>query len=128
MSKNILECHSKGDKRFSALFAEITIQNKKITIEQFYQNAKRLFDGSIAGKGKDFNYLYVFDKVIPKEYCSQFFLLLWVQYFLENDDLYQYACTFDDGDSSYCIVDDLNVNLNLNLNLDISIAKFALKL
>ena len=96
MASNILQCHSKGDKRFSAFYAKIKIQGKMITIEEFYQNAKRLYDGSIAGKGKPFDYLYIFDKVIPKEYCSQFFLLLWIQYFIENKNLYEYACTFDD--------------------------------
>lgn len=92
----ILECHSKGDKRFSALYAQITIEGKKVTIENFYQNAKKLEDGTIAGKGKDFHHLEIFGKIIPKHYCSQFYDMLWIQYFMENPSLYDYAKTFDD--------------------------------
>ena len=59
----VLECHSKGDKRFSALYAQVTIEGKKVTIEKFYQNAKKLKDGTIASKGKDFHHLEIFDKL-----------------------------------------------------------------
>ena len=34
--KQILQCHSRGDKRFSALYAEVTIKgNEEINFEQF---------------------------------------------------------------------------------------------
>ena len=92
----VLQCHSKGDKRFSALFAEVTIGGKKITIEEFYQKAKRLKDGSLPKKGQAFHHLEIFGKIIPKEYCSEFYDMIWVQYFMENKDLYEYAKTFDD--------------------------------
>lgn len=94
--KQILQCHSRGDKRFSALYAEVTIKGKKTTIEKFYQEAKRDKNGELPGKGKPFYYLDIFGKILPNKYASQFYLLLWVQYFLENKDLYDYACTFDD--------------------------------
>lgn len=92
----ILECHSKGDKRFSALYAKITVKKDLISIEKFYQSSKRNVDGTIVEKGKNFDYLEIFGVKIPKLYTSQFYDLLWVQYFMENKDLYEYACSFDD--------------------------------
>ena len=93
---NVLECHSKGDKRFSAFYAKVTIHNKLVSIENFYQEAKRLPDGTIAGKGNPFHHLVVFDKIIPAYYVHQFYDMLWVQYFMENPSLLEYAKTFDD--------------------------------
>lgn len=31
-----LECSSRGDKRFSAFYAVVAINNKRLSIEQFY--------------------------------------------------------------------------------------------
>lgn len=95
---DILQCHSKGDKRFSAFYAQIKVEGKNISIENFYQNCKKSFDGHIVKKGEIPDYIEIFSKKIPKYYLSQLYDLMWYQYFLENPTLYEYAKTFDD----YC--------------------------
>lgn len=78
----ILECSSRGDKRFSAFYARIRRRNNK-SIEELYQGFK-LFPGMIQGlgmkeaKGK---------LPINIEACRNFYSLLWLEYFEENPDL-----------------------------------------
>lgn len=43
----VLECSTRGDKRFSAFCAYITTNGKTDSIEHFYQNSKRTADGSV---------------------------------------------------------------------------------
>lgn len=72
----ILECSSKGDKRFSAFYARIPWRGNR-TIEELYQGYK-LFDGYVSGlsikeaKGK---------KPINIEACRKFYSQLWNEYF-----------------------------------------------
>lgn len=93
---NILQCHSKGDKRFSALYAKVTIDKVTDTIENFYQNSKRTIDGKKCEKGEKVAYMEFRGVKLPSYFLSDFYDLLWMQYFIENKDLYNYACTFDD--------------------------------
>jgi hypothetical protein len=78
----ILECSSKGDKRFSAFFARIRFRQNK-SIEELYQ-ARKLFEGNVSGlsiqeaKGK---------KPINIEDCRRFYSMLWDDYFNENPQL-----------------------------------------
>jgi hypothetical protein len=78
----ILECSSKGDRRFSAFFARIRFRNNK-SIEELYQ-ARKLFEGNVQGlsvqdaKGK---------LPINIEDCRSFYSQLWNEYFDENPDL-----------------------------------------
>lgn len=92
----ILQCHSKGDKRFSAIYAKVTIDKKTDTIENFYQNAKRDINGLKVSKGEKVSYMEFRGVKLPSYFLSDFYDLLWIQYFIENKDLYAYACTFDD--------------------------------
>ena len=77
----MLECSSKGDKRFSALYARIRWRNNK-TIEELYQ-AYKMFEGYVGGlsfkeaKGK---------KPINIEACRAFYSQLWNEYFDENPE------------------------------------------
>ena len=80
-----LECSSKGDKRFSALYARIRFRNNR-TIEDLYQ-ARKIFhtpEGMVTGlsareaKGK---------KASNIEDVRQFYSQLWDEYFYENLDL-----------------------------------------
>lgn len=93
---SVLECHSKGDKRFSAFYAKIKVKGKLVSIENFYQNSKKAYDGHKVQKGEMPDYIEIFSKKIPKEYLGMFYDLMWYQYFLENPNLYEYAKTFDD--------------------------------
>lgn len=77
----ILECSSKGDKRFSALFARIKARGDK-TIEDIYQNSKVFEDGS-TGKGRSAKG----KRPVNIEECRTLYSTLWDEYFLENPSL-----------------------------------------
>lgn len=78
----ILECSSKGDKRFSAFYACIKRRNNQ-SIETLYQGFK-LFPGMIQGlsikeaKGK---------QPINIAACREFYSILWDEFFKENPSL-----------------------------------------
>ena len=78
----VLECSSRGDKRFSAFYARIRRRNNQ-SIEELYQGYK-LFPGMVQGlstkeaKGK---------YPINMEACREFYSLLWDEYFRENPEL-----------------------------------------
>jgi len=74
-----LECSSKGDKRFSAFYAQVNGQS----IEKQYQAAKRFADGSAGlswqmAKGK---------KCANQGEVTQIYESLWRQYIKENPEL-----------------------------------------
>ncbi len=83
----ILECSSKGDRRFSALYARIRFRGNR-TIEELYQARKLiLIDGQyISGlsvkeaKGKS---------CVNIEDARLFYRQLWAEYFHENPELYE---------------------------------------
>ncbi len=94
----ILECSSRGDRRFSALFAMVKIKGKEQSIEEWYQNAKRTSDGKKAGKGKPFDYIvdpFTGDK-LPAKDAVDLYRGLWITYFTKNPDLVEYAKGFDE--------------------------------
>ena len=94
---NVLECSSKGDKRFSAFFAWIKLYGKSANIETHYQNCKRFNNGSIINaKGKQPDYLIIDDKKLDKKYLTPFYKLLWVKYLDVHPELVEYASKFDD--------------------------------
>ena len=92
----VLQCHSRGDQRFSALYAKVTIDKVTDTIENFYQKSKRDINGRPLSKGKKVAYMEFRGVKLPAYFLSSFYDLLWLQYFYENKDLYDYARTFDD--------------------------------
>lgn len=74
-----LECSSKGDKRFSAFYAQVDGQS----IEEQYQAAKRFDDGSTGlswrqAKGR---------KAVNQEEVSELYERLWRQYITEHPEL-----------------------------------------
>ena len=97
-SPKVLECSSRGDRRFSALYATVTIKDKEQSIEQWYQNAKRTADGKRAGKGKSFDHIidpFTGDK-LPAKDASDLYRGLWITYLSKNPDLVEYASQFDE--------------------------------
>lgn len=86
-SNRILYCDSKGDKRFSALYAEVTINGVKDTIENFYQNSKRDEAGNIPGKGKKVAYMVFNGKRLPASKLTDYYKWLWDVYFKQHPDL-----------------------------------------
>ena len=78
----MLECSSKGDKRFSAFYARIRSLGNK-SIEELYQGAKVFADSTTGlspreAKGK---------KAINMEYCAKLYDKLWERYLDENPEL-----------------------------------------
>jgi len=89
----ILRCDSKGDKRFSALFARVGPQS----IEDWYQGAKRNGNGYKYKKPKgERAVFFLLDATYVPAITIQFdyYLMLWHAYFKKHKDLLEYAATF----------------------------------
>nr|WP_244980349.1 DUF4326 domain-containing protein [Bacillus wiedmannii] len=97
---NILECSTKGDKRFSAFYAKVTVFGKEDSIENHYQLCKRI--GEITPKtwkdvkGKNPTHIEINNIRMDTKYLSQWYKLLWLTYFTFNPSLVAYASKFDD--------------------------------
>lgn len=99
----VLECSSRGDRRFCALFAKVSIKGTEKSIEEWYQGAKRTADGKRAGKGKPFDHIidpFTGDKFPAKE-AAWFYRGLWITYFKAHPDLVEYASQFDKFTNSF---------------------------
>jgi hypothetical protein len=92
-----LECSSKGDKRFSAFYACVSIKGVEKSIENWYQLAKRDAYGNVPGKGKKVAYMInpFNGNKLPANCLSDFYKCLWIRYFTANPDLLEYAKGFD---------------------------------
>lgn len=92
----ILECSSKGDKRFSAFYAYISLYGINDSIEHHYQNCKRFNNQPIKIKGAKPDYIEINNINYDIKYLTPFYKLLWVKYLDEHKDLVEYAKKFDD--------------------------------
>lgn len=98
--KKILECSSRGDKRFSAFYAKINLFSKYDSIENHYQMSKRI--NSYVPKtwrdikGKKFTHFNINGVDYDLKYGIAFYELMWVKYLDENIGLVNYAKQFDD--------------------------------
>ena len=95
----VLECSSKGDKRFSAFYAKVSINNKLTSIENHYQLSKR-FDNYVPktwrdSKGKKPTHFVVGKNKYEMKYFSMWYKALWLKYLDKNPDLVEYAMEFD---------------------------------
>lgn len=100
----VLECSSRGDKRFSSLYAMVSINGKEKSIEEWWQDAKRVEGGKRAGKGKSFDYIidpFTGSKLDAKN-AGDLYRGLWVTYLSKNPDLVKYAEQFDEFTNFYC--------------------------
>ncbi len=98
LETRVLECSSRGDRRFSALFAMVTIKGRERSIEEFYQDAKRTADGKKAGKGKPFDHIicpFTGDK-LPAAEATNLYEGLWVTYLTKHPELVEFANGFDE--------------------------------
>jgi hypothetical protein len=96
----ILECSSKGDKRYSAFYAMVKVFGNIDSIENHYQLCKR-FNNIIPqtwrnAKGKQPTHIHINGKDYDIKYLSMFYKLLWVKYLDQNPELVEYAEQFDD--------------------------------
>lgn len=93
----ILECSTKGDKRFSAFYAYVSVFGINDSIEHHYQNSKRFYDKSIIkAKGLRPDYIEINGIIYDTKYLTAWYKLLWVKYLDKHPELVQYANTFDD--------------------------------
>lgn len=96
----VLECSSKGDKRFSALYAKVSLFGKLASIEEHYQNSKRIYGLDITDikdiKGKQPDYIVIKGLEYDKEHLTAFYKLLWIKYFDKNPELIEHACRFNE--------------------------------
>lgn len=90
-----LECSSKGDKRFSAFYAKVTVNGKLNSIENHYQNCKLTNDLVSCMKGQKVDLIYINGKKLNPKFLTPFYKLLWVKYLDQNPDLVAYAKQFD---------------------------------
>ena len=101
----ILECSSKGDSRFSAFGAYITLFGVYGNIETHYQTAKIFEDGAQFNTWKEAKQhqkeghypvaVRINGLDYPATLLSQFYTLLWLRYFRNKPDLIEYAKQFD---------------------------------
>lgn len=111
---NVLECSSRGDKRFSPLYAKITINGQEKSIEEWYQNSKRTQDGKKAGKGRPFAYIvdpFTGSKLKKKD-ANALYRGLWITYLSKNPELVKYAEQFDEFTNFYYSSDKLENSHN----------------
>lgn len=123
---NVLECSTKGDKRFSAFGAYVEVFGKRDSIENHYQTCKRFGkNGDIVpkswreAKGKQPTAIEINGYRYPVEDLSAFYKLLWVKYLDQHPALVQYAKQFDDfhdifkGHSTNCQADVIRTYIKL---------------
>ena len=93
-----LECSSKGDKRFSAFYAKVSVFGKVDSIENHYQNCKRkVINGCVykCKKGERVDFMVLANKKLDVKYLTPYYKLLWCKYLDENPDLVKYAEGFN---------------------------------
>ena len=75
----------------------VKLANSKMSLEEWYQNAKRTADGKKAGKGKQFDHIicpFTGDKLSADE-AGNLYKGLWITYLTNHPDLIEYAKNFD---------------------------------
>lgn len=99
--KNILECSSAGDKRFSAYYAKVNIFGFNSSIENHYQNCKIFYDYEANPKGKYPDFIKINGVDLSPEYLTSYYKLLWCIYLDKNPKLVEYAKQFDDYNDKF---------------------------
>lgn len=82
-----LECSSRGDRRFSALYAEVSFCKNWDTIENHYQNCKRDRYGNKAGKGRKVEYVLLKNKKFSPACLTDLYYALWFVYLSNHKEL-----------------------------------------
>ena len=95
-----LECSSRGDKRYSAFYAQVQVFGKMDSIENHYQLSKRFGDAPAPRswrecKGRKPTHIEINGSLYPLELLSQWYKLLWCKYLDKNPELVAHAKQFD---------------------------------
>ena len=98
---NILECSTKGDIRYSAFNAHVTMFGINNTIEKHYQLCKRFGSDTPPDdwrfcKGKTPTHIVINNMKLDVRFLTQWYKLLWLTYLDNMPDLVEYAKKFDD--------------------------------
>jgi len=103
---SILECSSAGDKRFSALFAKVTLFGEEQTIEEWYQYSKRFgikdvknyHWKQIKGMSKwlKISHIRINGYKYDAKYLHTWYKTLWLIYLNKNPELVEYLKQFDE--------------------------------
>jgi len=96
MNKKVLECSSRGDKRFSALYAKVLAFGINDTIEKHYQRSKRNAARGFVGKGQPVDHMELGNHRYPVAMLTDWYRLLWIRYLDDNPELVEYAKQFDE--------------------------------
>lgn len=105
MNKKILECSSKGDKKFSALYVKISVNNVLDTIENHYQKAKVFKDENNEltqykdwkmAKGKKPVAFKISEYYLPLKFGKMFYNMMWYKYLKNNPSLIKILEDYDD--------------------------------
>lgn len=102
--RRVLECSSRGDRRFSALYARVKIFGREASIEEHYQLAKRFPRAPRTwreAKGRRPAHLEICGRVLPPEYLTAWYALLWLVYLDAHPELVAYAREFDEFADSF---------------------------
>lgn len=103
-TKKVLECSSKGDKRFSALYAKVSVNNLFDSIENHYQKAKVFknengeliqYDNWKDAKGKKPIAFNISGCYLPLRFGAMFYSLMWYKYLKTNPSLETVLEQFD---------------------------------
>lgn len=100
---HVLECSVRGDKRFSAVFAKVSINGEEKSIDEWYQSAKRSEDGGKVEKGCPFDHIvdpFTNTKLSIKD-AHDLYRGLWIKYLKDNPDLVEFASKFDEFTDSF---------------------------
>lgn len=97
----ILECSSRGDKRFSSFYAYVDFLGEYDSIEHHYQNCKRDYNGNKVGKGVKVHHIIINNKQLSSSYLSAFYKLLWIKYLDKHQELVTYAKQYDDSNDMF---------------------------
>lgn len=91
----VLECSSKGDKRFSAFYAKVD----GVSIEEKYQSCKMIFGKEHLSwkekKGLKPDYCLINDVIYNAEALTPYYKYLWCMYFYANPDLLNVIKEYD---------------------------------
>jgi hypothetical protein len=94
--KKVLECSSKGDRRFSAMYARVEAFGIWDTIENHYQKCKRTATGGSVRKGQPVDHMVLNGRKFSAFMLTDWYRLLWIKYLDRNPSLVEYAKQFDE--------------------------------
>lgn len=92
----VLECSSRGDKRFSAFYAKIRFYGSYDSIENHYQSVKRDAAGRKVSKGQPVDHIHIYGRTLNAKYLTPLYTIMWIKYLDEHPELVEYAQGFDE--------------------------------